>query len=191
MFSSKMSLVLVACFVFFAALVSAGSPVMSRVGVLSDNEGLAQRSEPILSDDGLAGQLCDLVDVICPQEVEAATLPTDKKAVLMSVCNKHGLKNDQCWRDLYAMHLKETSGFCNQTGKAGEWGCFQINPRWFDIPKKCAFDLECSADFTIANLIKNGYPTYRTYAISKHNGSGVKARRYAESVKFIAAGVNK
>lgn len=190
MFGSKTSLFIAAVFVIFAALVSAGSPVMSRVGVHVDNAGLAQRSEPILSDDGLAETLCDLVDVICPQEAEAATLPTDKKGILMSVCNKHGL-GGQCWRDLYAMHLKETSGYCNQTGKAGEWGCFQINPRWFDIPKKCAFDLECSADFTIANLIKNGYPKYRTYAISKHNGSGVKAKRYAESVKFIAAGVHK
>jgi len=164
--------------------------------------------------DGVNETICTLKDVVCPFEKEksqktiyvpqkAKTTSTvakqvknkapqgvipihnDKISISKKVCIDKGFTTDTCWKMLYSMHMKETTGNCKAIGDQGRsYGCFQIQYRLHNVTKQCAYDYTCSAQWTLNHLVQNGYPQSVTYAIKRHNGDGIKADRYAADVTY-------
>lgn len=123
-------------------------------------------------------------------ELAARTPKTiaERKARAAIACGKAGLAASPCVNDLVAMNWAETRFKpMPQVGDAGlSHGYFQIQLAMHGVTKKCANDFDCAADWTVEHLKGNGYPEMRTYAISKHNGSGPAAQEYAAKVKAYA-----
>lgn len=80
------------------------------------------------------------------------------------------LKITNC--DLLGLAIKE--GVLDQFA-IGDKGCslgiFQINTCVHDVSKRTTFMINTASEWTYNNLIANGYPNERTYAIARHNGN--------------------
>ena len=115
-----------------------------------------------------------------PAKTSSELLPVASK-----VCEKVGLPTDPCARDLVAMAWKESRFNVNAVGdnnRSFSW--FQIQTKLHKVTLDCAKDFMCAAEWTAKHLIKHGYGDgMRSYALSRHNGAGPAARKYAESVK--------
>ena len=80
---------------------------------------------------------------------------------------------DQCAIDLKAIAIKESGEDDTAIGDGGtSFGRFQIHlPAHPEITIEEAQDIKFATNWTVNNLVSNGYPEYRTYAIRRHNGS--------------------
>jgi len=97
------------------------------------------------------------------------------------------LNIDTC--DLLGIAIKESSLNQFDKGDSGySWGVYQINSYYHDISERTAYMIDSASDWTYANLISNGYPASRVYAIAKHNGSINKqaVQAYAFRVLLVA-----
>lgn len=102
------------------------------------------------------------------------------------LCSSRGFEK-WCADDLIAMAIAESGVQASAVGDNGlSHGYFQIQIALHNVKKECATDFRCSADWTLSNLVKNGYPKYRTIAIRRHNGWGEASKRYAANVKEIS-----
>lgn len=108
------------------------------------------------------------------------------ESIAAELCNARGF-DEWCADDLIAMAIAESGVQANVVGDNGlSHGYFQIQTKLHGVSKECTADFHCSADWTLSNLVKNGYPKYRTIAIRRHNGWGEQSKRYAANVKEIA-----
>ena len=123
-----------------------------------------------------------------PIVLEALTPLRDNDDVARAICKEFGLTEDYCWKDLRAMRRVESLGGKEMEGDNGlSYGWYHIQVKMHNITMECALDISCSTKWTVKNLIGHGYPVQRTYAISKHNGSGKAAEAYAKKVKNLSA----
>lgn len=115
--------------------------------------------------------------------VEEPAPPVEPPSIqerLLWVCQDRGYGED-CARALLGMAWKESNFIATAVGDHGKArGWFQIHYRLHKITTECAEDLECSADWTISYLERNGYPKYVNYAVQCHNGCNI-ANGYAAS----------
>lgn len=123
---------------------------------------------------------------------DPCTLPyveceTDEKAdILKKVCEEEGFENN-CWKTLYGMMMVESRGNTDTVGDGGRsYGPFQIQVRMHNVSIPCAKDIECAAQWTLKRMIANGYPTFRSYSIRRHNGSGPLTATYLQRVNQAA-----
>lgn len=118
---------------------------------------------------------------VAPQKAQNTYLQ-----VFSKVCNGDA----QCAKDLYAIAEHESHLNPQAVGDGGKsYGLFQIHRGYHpDITVAQATDPFWSATWTISRLKAHGYPTYRTQAIRKHNGSlnNPKTLRYFYAVDAIA-----
>ena len=139
------------------------------------------RSLAVISEDDEA--VCGLKEVVCPFEAEEKA--PSFQAIAKKLCNEKSL-GDYCWKDLMAICRVEGCRADAIGDQSRSYGFFQIQIRLHNIDETCAQDFACSASWTLAHLERQGYPTYRTYAIQKHNGGGKQAQLYAQKVKIIS-----
>jgi len=105
-----------------------------------------------------------------------------------NICNEAGIRDLPCWQDLKAMREKESFDGKKMTGDGGKSrGWYHIQIKMHEVSDECALDFKCSTEWTVKNLIANGYKTNRVYAISRHNGSGKAAETYARNVVYLSA----
>lgn len=105
-----------------------------------------------------------------------------------SICLAADITDLPCWQDLRAMREKESFNGKAMVGDGGRSrGWYHIQTKMHRISVECAMDFRCSTEWTVRNLINNGYKINRVYAISRHNGSGVMAQNYAKSVIYNSA----
>jgi len=125
-------------------------------------------------------------------ESEIDTLRADlgkPDSIFRRVCRTHDLLDADCPKILYGMAMTESRMKANTIGDGGKSkGYFQINRDYHAVPDSCAFDLECSADWTLTRMIRLGYATNWKTAVMKHNGTpGIPATvRYLNQVKKYA-----
>lgn len=129
------------------------------------------------------------VKVITPVVVEEDKTPLDE--IFIEVCAEKGFHEPQCWKDLKAMAIKETTNLDPmKVGDQGQsYGLFQIHRGYHpDVSIEQARDPWFASRWTLNRLISKGYPEYRTNAIRAHNGSlnNPVTLQYAEKVKSIA-----
>ena len=93
-----------------------------------------------------------------------------------------------CYYDLLAMAYAESRFNCEAVGDGGRSrGCFQIQTALHGVSVADAERYEFAAEWTVDRMVRDlAYPTYRTAAITRHNGAGEMAARYAASVKATA-----
>lgn len=92
---------------------------------------------------------------------------------LLAVCEQHGY-GDDCARVLLGIMWKESKNVSHAIGDHGEArGYFQIHYKLHKVSLDCAYDLTCSADWTLSHLERKGYPKYVAYAVQCHNGCDV------------------
>ncbi len=107
-----------------------------------------------------------------PEEPKAESIATVQD-VLLKVCADRGYGQD-CAKHLLGMLWKESNNIANAIGDNGKArGYFQIHYKLHKISIDCAEDLECSANWTLTYLERNGYPKYVAYAIQCHNGCNI------------------
>lgn len=112
--------------------------------------------------------------------------------IAAEICLNAGLVDLPCWKDLKAMREKESYNGKQMTGDGGRSrGWYHIQIKLHKVSDGCALDFKCSTEWTVNNLIANGYKTNRFYAISRHNGGGVMAQNYARSVVYNSGKFNK
>jgi hypothetical protein len=105
--------------------------------------------------------------------------------IAQDLCRKYELDSD-CFKILKAMRFKESTNGKYMTGDGGKSkGFYHIQTAMHGITEEVAMDFEKSTEWTIQNLIKNGYKTDKFTAIRKHNGSGSSAINYAKDVLKI------
>lgn len=122
--------------------------------------------------------------------VEAKTITKEKhytkKEALQIVCKNNGLDTEFCWKDLMAMVYVESRGYCDAVGDNNKsHGCLQIQIKLHNITKEQAQDFWFASDWTLKRMIRNGYPTMRSFAIRKHNGWSKASRAYLEEVNRV------
>lgn len=106
------------------------------------------------------------------------------------ICRENGL-GETCWRDLKAMRVKESIGGQIMIGDGGKSkGWYHIQTKLHGVSEECALNFQCSTEWTIKNLIRNGYLKNRKYAIMKHNGSGIAAQNYAKEIIALSVKFN-
>ncbi len=119
---------------------------------------------------------------------EPETLSTVQDT-LLKVCMDHGY-DEECAKHLFGILMQESMGKATAKGDYDAtskiyWarGWFQIN-RYYnpDVSIKCAEDITCSAEWTLAHLEKKGYPQNVNRAIWCHNGCGIN-KAYVPAVK--------
>lgn len=116
------------------------------------------------------------------------TIEKSNDQIAEYICEKAGVGKLPCWQDLRAMREKESYNGKVMTGDNGRSrGWYHIQVKLHRISDECALDFECSTEWTVKNLITNGYKTNRLYAISRHNGGGKMAQIYARSVVYNSA----
>ena len=104
------------------------------------------------------------------------------------ICKKAGIADLPCWQDLKAMRQKESYDGKAMVGDGGRSrGWYHIQTKMHNVTVECALDFECSTEWTVKNLLAHDYLTNRAYAISRHNGGGIKAKNYAKSVIYNSA----
>lgn len=122
-------------------------------------------------------------------EQEIVNIPEDENnKIAESICLSAGISDLPCWQDLKAMREKESyngKAMVGDNGRSRGW--YHIQTKMHRISVECAMDFRCSTEWTVKNLINNGYKTNRVYAISRHNGSGIMAQSYAKSVVYNSA----
>jgi len=119
-------------------------------------------------------------------------IETDNDKIAEKICAEAGITDLPCWQDLRAMREKESYNGKAMTGDSGRSrGWYHIQIKLHGITDECALDFECSTAWTVKNLIANGYKINRSYAISRHNGSGKMAQMYARSVVYNSAKFDK
>lgn len=104
------------------------------------------------------------------------------------ICTEAGIIDLPCWQDLKAMRQKESydgKAMVGDNGRSRGW--YHIQTKMHKISVECALDFQCSTEWTVNNLITNGYKTNRIYAISRHNGGGEMAKNYAKNVVYNSA----
>lgn len=107
--------------------------------------------------------------------------PPTAQEILLEVCEARGYGED-CAKTLLGMMWKESNNVARAIGDGGRArGYFQIHYRLHKIDLACAYDLRCSAEWSLKYMERNGYPKYPNYAIQCHNGCGIK-NGYAASV---------
>lgn len=107
-----------------------------------------------------------------PEAPEAKSTQTVQD-VLLKVCLERGY-GQACAQHLLGMLWKESNNIATAVGDRGKArGYFQIWVKLHKISVDCAEDLECSANWTIDYLERNGYPRYVAYAIQCHNGCNI------------------
>lgn len=105
----------------------------------------------------------------------------DQDDIAEKICNKYELAKT-CRNDLKAMRGIESQGGQQMIGDDGKSiGWYQIQTKLHEITQECALDYSCSTEWTVKNLLKNGYNTNRKLALTKHNGV-VKGSTYASRV---------
>lgn len=125
-----------------------------------------------------------LAKKIIREEVIAVSEEENDK-IAEKICLEAGIQDLPCWQDLKAMREKESFDGKKMTGDGGKSrGWYHIQIKMHKISEECALDFKCSTEWTVKNLIANGYKTNRFYAISRHNGSGKMAQNYARSVVY-------
>lgn len=111
-----------------------------------------------------------------------------KNNIAEKICEDARIYDLPCWQDLKAMREKESFDGKAMTGDNGKSrGWYHIQTKLHKISDACAMDFECSTEWTVKNLITNGYKTDRLYAISRHNGGGKMAQIYARNVVYNSA----
>lgn len=119
------------------------------------------------------------------EEVNVVRSVEEYDKIAESICLAAGIIDQPCWQDLRAMRDKESFGGKVMVGDNGRSrGWYHIQTKLHNLPLECAMDFKCSTEWTVKNLIANGYKTNRFYAISRHNGGGVMAQNYARSVVY-------
>ena len=124
---------------------------------------------------------------------EVAAVPEEEQnRIAEKICAEAGITNLPCWQDLKVMREKESYGGKIMTGDGGRSrGWYHIQIKMHEVSDECALDFECSTEWTVKNLIANGYETNRFYAISRHNGSGPMAQAYAKNVVYLASQIEQ
>ncbi|MDP3057421.1 MAG: hypothetical protein Q8N37_02780 [bacterium] len=111
-----------------------------------------------------------------------------KNNLAKKICEAAGIYALPCWQDLKAMREKESFDGKAMTGDGGKSrGWYHIQTKLHKVSDACAMDFECSTEWTVKNLITNGYKIDRLYAISRHNGGGKMAQIYARNVVYNSA----
>lgn len=92
-------------------------------------------------------------------------------AILTNACRQNGVAGSECPKILYAMAQQESYLCKALSGDGGRSrGCFHIMD-YHNVPKSCADDLACSADWTIKRMIRQGFKTDPDTAVMLHNGT--------------------
>jgi len=169
---------------------------IARNNVLSFNFSETAKVLPIIFTENNNIALADESN-ISGMENEANNLPmlpieitTEERndKIAEKICKDAGLEDLPCWQDLKAMRDKESFGGKVMTGDGGRSrGWYHIQIKMHGVSDACALDFKCSTEWTVKNLITNGYKTNRVYAISRHNGSGKMADIYARSIVYNSA----
>lgn len=99
---------------------------------------------------------------------------------------------DYCVADLMGIAYAEHHDFdCSKNGDSGSSiGCFQIyRVVHKSITVSQAEDINWSAKWTLNRLISNGYPTYRSNSIRRHNGDPriPKTKEYLDTVNYFVS----
>ncbi len=154
----------------FLTLIMVVQPVHVNAQTVS---GLDPSPELTVSGDAL---------IIAENDVEhGPTQPPTAQEVLLEVCQDRGYGED-CAKTLLGMMWKESNNVATAIGDGGRArGYFQIHYRLHKISLDCAYDLRCSAGWSLKYMERNGYPKYPSHAIQCHNGCGIK-NGYAASV---------
>lgn len=102
---------------------------------------------------------------------------------LLKVCLDRGY-SQECAQHLLGMLWKESNNIATAVGDRGKArGYFQIWVKLHKISVECAEDLECSANWTLTYLERNGYPRYSSYAIQCHNGCNIDNGYAASAIR--------
>lgn len=116
----------------------------------------------------------------------------ENDALAEQICKNAGITDLPCWQDLKVMREKESFSGKQMTGDGGRSrGWYHIQTKMHNVSVECALDFKCSTEWTVKNLVNNGYKTSRSYAISRHNGSGQAAQAYARNVVYLSAKLTK
>lgn len=116
------------------------------------------------------------------EEVVETPVASTIQDTLLEVCKAKGY-DEACARTLLGILWKESRGDAKAVGDQGRSrGYFQIRYKLHRISLECAYDLRCSAEWTLSYLERNGYPKYPTYATQCHNGCNIR-NGYAASAK--------
>jgi hypothetical protein len=90
--------------------------------------------------------------------------------------------------DLLGIAIKESHLNQFSRGDSGySWGVYQINSYYHEISQRTAYMINSASEWTYRNLIENGYPENRVYAIAKHNGSINKQAVQAYTFRVLLA----
>lgn len=105
--------------------------------------------------------------------------------VLQGVCTDNDVTNPDCARHLLGMARQESIFGKRMTGDNGQSHGFFHIMSYHKVSKECAYDLECSADWTLKRMISKGYNENPDNAIRLHNGSltNPKTLAYLKAVK--------
>lgn len=114
----------------------------------------------------------------------------DQDKIAENICAKAGIEDLPCHQDLKAIREIESTGGAYMTGDRGlSIGWYQIQTELHNVTIECAMDFKCSTEWTVGNLIKNGYDdgykNSRYYAIMAHNGV-VKGSVYAKKIMSLS-----
>lgn len=104
-------------------------------------------------------------------------VPATVQEVLLGICeaNVSIIDAEKCAKHLLGIVMTESEAKATAIGDKGyARGWFQINSYYNpNVPKACAEDLECSANWTLDRLLKKGYMRSSNWAIWCHNGCGI------------------
>lgn len=128
--------------------------------------------------------------VIANEDQEDLSITSEEENDKLSeqICADAGITTLPCWQDLKVMREKESFSGKAMTGDGGRSrGWYHIQTKMHKVSVECALDFKCSTEWTVKNLLNNGYKTNRLYAISRHNGSGLAAQAYARNVVYLSA----
>lgn len=158
---------------------------------LKNKEALKTRALPVVAQEEKKKAIIVALTeakLVVMDEGRATATGEDNDKVAEQICKDAGITDLPCWQDLKVMREKESYGGKAMVGDGGKSrGWYHIQTKMHKVSVECALDFKCSTEWTVKNLINNGYKTNRTYAISRHNGSGQAARAYARNVVYLSA----
>lgn len=130
----------------------------------------------------------DVVPAVINASLHSDVPPSEKtiQDVLLQVCQSRGY-DEACARTMFGILWKESRGVAKAIGDQGRSrGYFQIRYKLHKISLDCAYDLRCSAEWTLTHLESRGYPKFERYAIQCHNGCNVRNGYAASTVRLSA-----
>jgi len=134
-----------------------------------------------LVPDLVEEQMASLKENMVPREERDKTIIK----TLKQVCADNNVANPDCARHLYGMAKHESIMGKRMVGDNGQsHGWFHIM-YYHHVGQACSHDLECSADWTLKRMIRNGYNENSDNAIRLHNGSlsNPKTAEYLKAIK--------